>query len=40
MDKLEEFIRKNRDELDQYNPSPEIWNRISGSVKTKKNRIL
>jgi len=40
MDKLEEFIRKNRDELDQYNPSPEIWNTISGSVKSKKNRII
>lgn len=28
MDRLEEYIRKNREELDQHTPSPEIWRGI------------
>jgi hypothetical protein len=32
MDNLEQFIKSNRDELDKYNPSPEIWKRILKAV--------
>jgi len=28
MDRLEEFIRKNRESLDRYDPSPGVWNEI------------
>jgi hypothetical protein len=28
MDKLEEYIRKNREQLDKYDPSPDVWKRI------------
>lgn len=33
MDKLEEYIRKNREELDQHIPSPEVWKGINRSMK-------
>jgi flagellar motor component MotA len=33
MDNLEKFIKGNRDELDKYDPSPEIWYRIIKAVK-------
>jgi hypothetical protein len=37
MDRLEEHIRMNRDELDGYKPSPRIWNRIKKDLH--KNRM-
>ncbi|HKK43197.1 MAG TPA: hypothetical protein VJ963_12360 [Bacteroidales bacterium] len=39
MDRLEEFIKANRDDLDRYNPSPENWNEIRKSL-SKKHRPL
>lgn len=40
MDRLEEYIRKNREDLDRYAPSKEIWNRISRNIrKSRINRI-
>jgi hypothetical protein len=36
MDKLEEHIRKNREELDRYKPSARMWNRIRKEVKKGK----
>jgi hypothetical protein len=36
MDRLEEFIRKNRDDLNRYNPSPQIWRRIKSELKQGK----
>jgi hypothetical protein len=33
MDKLEEYIRKNREKLDEYTPSPEIWRGIKRDMK-------
>jgi hypothetical protein len=37
MDRLEEYIRKNREDLDRYSPSNEIWNRINRNIR--KGRI-
>jgi hypothetical protein len=37
MDKFEERIRKIRGDLDQYNPSPEIWSRIEKGLKKRKS---
>lgn len=37
-DRLEEFIRNNRDDFDFREPSPELWNRIS-SAKSKKKVV-
>ena len=39
MDKLEEHIRKNREELDRYRPSAGIWRRIRNELKKKKSTI-
>jgi len=39
MDKLEEYIRKNRGELDRYSPPKGIWKRISRKLK-KENPLL
>jgi hypothetical protein len=39
MDKLEEHIRKNREDLDRYNPSSIIWKRISRTLRQDKSRI-
>lgn len=30
MDSLERFVRENRDALDRYEPSPEVWEKIAG----------
>jgi hypothetical protein len=30
MDKLERFVRENREHLDIYEPSPEVWEKIEG----------
>lgn len=32
MDRLEEHIKKNRDDLDRYSPSPGIWDEINSSL--------
>jgi CHASE3 domain sensor protein len=39
MDNLEQFIKSNRDKLDNYKPSPEIWNRITKSVNPGKRSV-
>jgi hypothetical protein len=39
MDKLEEHIRKNREDLDRYDPSHEIWNRIERNVRQPKSHL-
>jgi hypothetical protein len=39
MDKLEEYIRKNRGELDSYSPPKGIWKRVSRKLK-KENPLL
>lgn len=39
MDKLEEFIKANRDDLDRYDPSPENWDEIQKTLG-KKHRSL
>jgi ABC-type cobalt transport system substrate-binding protein len=36
MDRLEEYIRKNRDDLDIYKPSPVLWRRIKEDLNTGK----
>lgn len=40
MDKLEEQIRKNRDDLDRYSPSTGIWKRIKRGLKKEKYPII
>jgi hypothetical protein len=43
MDRFEEHIRKNRNELDKYNPSPDTWRKIEkklGKDKTGKRRWI
>lgn len=37
MEKLEEHIRKNREDLDRYSPSSDIWKRIRKSLKKEKS---
>jgi hypothetical protein len=37
MSRLEEHIRKNREDLDRYSPSPDVWNKISRDVRKKKS---
>jgi hypothetical protein len=37
MDRLEEHIKKNRVDLDIYDPSPMLWNEISKSIKGKRS---
>lgn len=39
MDKLEEYIRKNRESLDKYNPPSGIWKKITRDLKKDKTRI-
>lgn len=36
MDNLEKFIRNNRNDLDRYDPSPEIWERIRKDTGNRK----
>jgi hypothetical protein len=38
MDKLEEHIRKNREEMDIYKPSSKIWKKIEISAGIKRRR--
>ncbi len=39
MDKLEEHIRKNREDLDRYSPSSVIWKRIKKGINEEKPSI-
>jgi hypothetical protein len=39
MDKLEEHIRKNREDLDRYNPPASIWRNIRKDVKRGKSPL-
>jgi hypothetical protein len=36
MDRLEEHIRKNREDLDRYDAKPEIWNKIDNTLRKKR----
>ena len=40
MDNLEKFIRNNRNDLDRYDPSPEIWDRIRKDTGNRKIKFL
>lgn len=40
MDKLEEQIRKNREDLDRYSPPKDIWRRIRRELKTRKPSVI
>lgn len=40
MDKLEEHIRKNRDDLDRYSLSTDIWKRIKRSLIKEKSPVI
>ncbi|HUX95201.1 MAG TPA: hypothetical protein VMV47_05650 [Bacteroidales bacterium] len=33
MDRLEEYIKKNRESLDIHTPSPEVWDRVNRELK-------
>jgi CHASE3 domain sensor protein len=39
MDKLEEQIRKNREDLDRYSPSSGVWKKIKKGLKKDKSPI-
>jgi hypothetical protein len=39
MDRLEEYIRKNRDDLDIYKPSTVLWKRIKKDLQMEKKPI-
>jgi hypothetical protein len=39
MDKLEEHIRKHRDDLERYSPSIAIWKRIKNKIRNDKTLI-
>lgn len=39
MTKLEEHIRKNREDLDRYTPSEEVWNKINREIKKERKWI-
>jgi hypothetical protein len=39
MDRLEEYIRRNRDELDKLEPSREVWQRISKNSGNGRYRL-
>ena len=36
MDRLEEHIRKNREDLDRYEAKPEIWNKIDNTLRKRR----
>src|SRR4030043_1544936 len=40
MDRLEEYIRKNREELDKHDPSPEVWKRIRKNMHKGRREII
>jgi predicted butyrate kinase (DUF1464 family) len=36
MKKIEEFVRNNREQLDIYDPSPSVWEKIAADTKKKR----
>lgn len=36
MDRLEEHIRKNREDLDRYEAKPEVWNRVDNTLRKRR----
>ncbi len=40
MDRLEDFIRKNREELDKYTPSPDVWKGIRKSMHYNRRELI
>ncbi len=40
MDRLEEYIRKNREELDKYTPSPDVWKGIRKSMHKNRRELI
>jgi len=40
MDRLEEYIRKNRDDLDKYEPSPEVWRGIRKDMNRGRRELV
>lgn len=40
MDKLEDFIRKNREELDSYSPSPDVWKKVNREMGNKRPSFI
>jgi hypothetical protein len=40
MEKFEEFVRKNREDLDQYSPSSDIWKRIRKDLYKSRFQLL
>lgn len=40
MDKLEKFIKDNRNDLDPYDPSPEVWEKISHSISPVRRSYI
>jgi len=39
MDRLEEHIRKNREAMDHYKPSPGVWRKIRRGIRKKKSPV-
>jgi hypothetical protein len=39
MDRLEEHIRKNREAMDHYRPSPGVWKKIRRTIQKKKSAV-
>lgn len=35
--RLEDFVRKNRQDFDDKDPAPEVWNRIEGGLRLKRS---
>ncbi len=40
MDRLEEYISKNREELDRYSPSGEVWKGIRKNINNRRRNLL
>jgi hypothetical protein len=40
MDRLERFVRENREKLDMYEPSPEVWEKIEGRKIVISKKLL
>lgn len=40
MDRLEEYIRKNRKDLDKYNPSPDVWKGIRKNMHNGRHELI
>jgi len=40
MDRLEEYISKNREELDKYSPSDDVWEGIRKTLHSRRRNIM